>query len=148
MLFGQGCDPASGSPLGRRHPGGEAVAGWALSFSPPKSVSVLWALAAPAVAEQVRAGHDGAALEFLEDYAGLTRRGRAGVVQADTDGYVGAAFVHRTSRAGGAQLHTHLLVVNKVRASSDGAWLSLDGRELFEAQRAAGMVYKAACATS
>jgi hypothetical protein len=30
-----------------------------------------------------------------------------------------------------------------VRACSDGRWLSLDGRELFEVQKAAGLVYKA-----
>ena len=64
----------------------------------------------------------------LQDHAGFTRRGKAGAVQADTDGYVGAAFTHRTSRAGDPQLHTHVLIANKVRACSDGRWLTLDGR--------------------
>jgi len=146
-LFGQGCDPRSGAALGRGCSGGDQVAGWALSFSPPKSVSLVWALGDSAAASEVRSGHDAAvaaALAFLEDHAGFTRRGRGGAVQVDADGYVAAAFVHRTSRAGDPQLHTHVLVANKVRASSDGAWLTLDGREVFEAQRAAGMVYKAA----
>ena len=56
---------------------------------------------------------------------------------------MGAAFTHRTSRAGDPQLHTHVLIANKVRACSDGRWLTLDGRELFEVQKAAGLVYKA-----
>ncbi len=84
-----------------------------------------------------------AALEFLQDHAGFTRRGRGSAVQADTDGYMAAVFTHRTSRAGDPQLHTHVLVANKVRASSDRHWLALDGRELFEVQKAAGLVYKA-----
>ena len=84
-----------------------------------------------------------AAVEFLQDHAAFTRRGHAGAVQADTDGYVAAAFTHRTSRARDPQLHTHVLVSAKVRASTDGAWLALDGRELFEVQKAGGLVYKA-----
>ncbi len=83
------------------------------------------------------------ALEFLQDHAAFTRRGHAGAVQADTDGYAAAAFTHRTSRARDPQLHTHVLVSAKVRASTDGTWLALDGRELFEVQKAAGLVYKA-----
>ena len=82
-------------------------------------------------------------MEFLQDHAAFTRRGHAGAVQTDTDGYLAAAFTHRTSRARDPQLHTHILVSAKVRASTDGAWLALDGRELFEVQKAAGLVYKA-----
>ncbi|HET6916439.1 MAG TPA: MobF family relaxase, partial [Acidimicrobiales bacterium] len=147
-LFGRGLDPATGVPLGR--PFGtdkSTVAGYALSFSPPKSVSVLWALAAPEVTLQVREAHDAAVvsvLEFLQDHAAFCRRGHAGAVQEPTRGYVGAVFVHRTSRAGDPQLHSHVLVANKVQAVSDGRWLSVDGRELYEVQKAAGMLYKAA----
>ena len=36
-----------------------------------------------------------------------------------------------------------MLVANKVQAVSDGRWLSVDGRELYEVQKAAGMLYKA-----
>ncbi len=162
-LFGEGCHPGTGTALGRpflseiggkgardggkRGQGGaEQVAGYALSFSPPKSVSLLWALAEEAVSTEVRRAHDAAvaaALEFLQDHAAFTRRGHAGAIQADTDGFVAAAFTHRTSRARDPQLHTHVLVSAKVRASTDGAWLSLDGRELFEVQKAAGLLYKA-----
>jgi conjugative relaxase-like TrwC/TraI family protein len=152
-LFGHGRHPATGETLGltldgqRRRVGTAQVAGYALSFAPPKSVSVLWGLADGAVSAEVRRSHDAAvevALEFLQEHAAFTRRGRGGVVQADTDGYLAAAFTHRTSRAGDPQLHTHVLVANKVRAASDGAWLALDGRELYEVQKAAGLLYKAA----
>jgi conjugative relaxase-like TrwC/TraI family protein len=147
-LFGHGCHPLSGAVLGRRFACDKtAVAGYALSFSPPKSVSILWALDPAEGAARVREAHDAAvaaAIDFLQDHAAFTRRGHGGLIQERTGGYVAAGFVHRTSRAGDPQLHTHVLVANKVRAVSDGRWLALDGRELFEVQKAAGMLYKAA----
>ena len=147
-LFGHGADPRTGAPLGRGFdPDNErAVAGFALTFSPPKSVSALWAVGDQPTADQVLAAHAAAvaaSLAFLEDHAAFTRRGHNGVLQVDTEGLVAAGFVHRTSRAADPQLHTHLLVANKVRAE-DGAWLALDGRELFATQKATGMLYKAA----
>ena len=147
-LFGRGCDPRHGAPLGRSFsPEDErTVAGFALTFSPPKTVSVLWALGDREVSGAVLAAHEAAvkeALAFLEDHAAFTRRGHGGILQVDTDGLVAASFLHRTSRASDPQVHTHLLVANKVRAK-DGHWLSLDARELFCHQKAAGMLYKAA----
>ena len=147
-LFGQGVDPRTGAPLGRRFdPDNErAVAGFTLTFSPPKSVSALWAVGDQPTADQVLAAHDAAvaaSLEFLEDHPAFTRRGHNGVLQVDTEGLIAAGFVHRTSRSADPQLHTHVLVANKVRAE-DGAWLALDGRELFATQKATGMLYKAA----
>ena len=150
-LFGHGRHPVTDKALGRRFAhgkqgGAEGVAGYATSFSPPKSISLLWALAGESVSDEVRAAHDAAvaaALEFLQDHAAFTRRGKGGAVQVPTDGYIAAAFVHRTSRAGDPQLHTHVLVSGKVRASADARWLSLDGRELFEVAKAAGLIYKA-----
>jgi len=114
LLFGQGRHPSTGEALGHLFPknGAVPVAGYAISFSPPKSVSILWALGDETTARLVREAHDAAvdsALGFLQDHASFTRRGRGGAIQADTDGYVAAAFTHRTSRAGDPQLHTHLL---------------------------------------
>jgi len=45
-LFGKGADPRDGRPLGRgfSEKDSHRVAGFAVTFSPPKSVSVLWAL--------------------------------------------------------------------------------------------------------
>ncbi len=147
-LFAEARHPETAASLGRPFGSGKAaVAGYALSFSPPKSVSVLWALGDEEVAASVRAGHDAAvraALSHLERHAAFTRRGRGGLFQADTRGLVGAAFVHRTSRALDPQLHTHVLLANKVQAASDGRWLSIDGTELYGSQKAAGMLYKGA----
>jgi conjugative relaxase-like TrwC/TraI family protein len=147
-LFGRGMNPLTGEPLGRSWNAHDdsRVAGYATTFSPPKSVSVLWATADDAVSVEVLAAHRIAveeSLRFLEEHAAFTRRGRGGLHQVDTEGFTAASFVHRTSRAADPQLHTHVLIANKVHAR-DGAWLSLDGREFFEHQKAAGMLYKAA----
>ena len=54
----------------------------------------------------------------------------------------GAAFLHRTSRAGDPQLHTHVLVANMTRGP-DGRWTALDGRALYAHARTAGYLYQA-----
>lgn len=103
-LFGRGTHPETGIPLGRPYADREGtVSGFALSFSPPKSVSVLWALAPEKVAAEVQAGHDAAvreAMALLHEHASFTRRGHNGIYQVETEGVLAASFTHRTSRAG------------------------------------------------
>jgi TrwC relaxase len=60
------------------------------------------------------------------------RQGRNGIRQVNVTGLVAAAFIHRDSRAGDPDLHTHVAVANKVQ-TLDGRWLSIDGRVLFKA---------------
>ena len=57
-------------------------------------------------------------------------------------GLIGAAFRHRTSRAGDPQLHTHVVVANTTRCE-DGVWRALDGRHLYAHARTAGFLYQA-----
>ena len=81
-----------------------SVAGYDLTFSAPKSVSVLWASAPDKDAQQtVRAAHyEGirAAMAVLERAGSFVRRGRNGVRQEQVSGVLAAAFDHRTSRSG------------------------------------------------
>ena len=100
-LFGHGTDPRDGSPLGLGFdPDNErAVAGFALTFSPPKSVSVLWALATEPASARVLAAHEAAvaaSIAFVEDHAAFTRRGHNGVLQVDTEGLLAARFWKRS----------------------------------------------------
>ncbi|WP_445259283.1 MobF family relaxase [Nocardioides aurantiacus] len=128
-----------------------AVAGYDLTFSPVKSVSTLWALAAPPVAAQVRAAHDAAVadtLRWLELEAAFTRLGRGGVRQVTTRGLIAATFTHRDSRAGDPDLHTHVAISNKVQVAAnpwsptgEARWLALDGRMLYQANVAASERY-------
>ena len=105
------------APDGRRlAAANRRVPGFDLTFSAPKSVSLLYALGGPEVARAVVAAHDAAAaaaLGYLEREACWVRRGRNGVEQVRASGFVAAGFRHRTSRAGDPQLHTHVVVAKR-----------------------------------
>ncbi|WP_299520915.1 MobF family relaxase [uncultured Serinicoccus sp.] len=123
-----------------------AVAGYDLTFSPVKSFSTLWALSDPATAARLERAHQdavGEAVRFLESHALFTRTGKDGVQQVDVRGMVATAFTHRDSRAGDPDLHTHVAVANKVQ-TTDGRWLSIDGRVLFKATVTASETYNTA----
>ncbi|MDO5712733.1 MAG: MobF family relaxase [Micrococcales bacterium] len=144
-LFGEGCHPVTGTALGRAYRP-DAVAGFDLTFSPVKSVSTLWAVAPPEVAEAITRAHDAAvadALAFLEGHAIFTREGTDGVRQVEACGLVAAAFVHRDSRAGDPDLHTHVAVANKVQ-TRQGKWLSVYGTVLHQYAVAASEAYNTA----
>ena len=122
------------------------VAGFDLTFSAPKSVSLLYGLSDRHVSATVRAVHADAvaqALDYLERRALCVRHGAGGLRRLGAQGLVGAAFVHRTSRAGDPQLHTHVLVAN-VAMGDDGAWSAPDARLIYVHTRTAGFVYQAA----
>ena len=122
-----------------------SVAGFDLTFSAPKSVSVVFALGDMAAREAVREAHDRAvraSLGYVERTAAAVRRGAGGARVEPADGLVAAAFRHRTSRAGDPQLHTHVVVANLGRGP-DGRWSTLDGRRLYGQARTASFVYQA-----
>ncbi|WP_260458651.1 MobF family relaxase [Actinotalea ferrariae] len=112
-----------------------AVAGFDLTFSPPKSISALWAVSDPTTHTAILGAHRAAvehALTFLEDTAAFTRTGTNGCQQHRVSGLIAAGFDHWDSRAGDPNLHTHLVVANKVKGPR-GAWLSVDSRALHHA---------------
>ncbi|HLZ37213.1 MAG TPA: MobF family relaxase [Mycobacteriales bacterium] len=140
-----GRDPATGrSLISVRRP--DRLPGLDLTFSAPKSVSLLFALGNEQVSLVVRRAHDAAvaqAVGYLEREAGEVRRGRDGVDRLPGGGFVAAAFRHRSSRAGDPQLHTHVLVPNLTRGG-DGRWSALDGRQLYLQAKTAGTLYQTA----
>jgi Ti-type conjugative transfer relaxase TraA len=141
--------------LDARHPGtggqlashpARKVPGFDHTFRAPKSVSLLWALGDRAAAAEVVAAHDAAvdaAIGYLQRAAGYTRRGAGGTETVRVDGFVAAAFRHRTSRADDPLLHTHVLVANLARTTDDGIWRTLDSRKLFAHAKTAGVLYQA-----
>jgi len=134
-----------GERLGSRPIAATRVAGFDLTFSAPKSVSLLWALTDRSVSASVRRAHDEAvvdALGYLERRATKARRGAGGEQRIAANGLVGAAFRHRTSRTGDPQLHSHVLVANAVLAE-DGRWSAPDARLLYFHARTAGFLYQA-----
>lgn len=139
-----GAQPDTGQPL-RAANGRLSVSGYDLTFSAPKSVSVLFALGGDDVKQAVRDAHDHAvreAIAYVERTAAGVRRGHGGLELAPADGLVAATFRHRTSRAADPQLHTHVVVANLGRGP-DGRWSALDGRRLYAQARAASFLYQA-----
>ncbi|GAB3253088.1 MobF family relaxase [Arthrobacter pigmenti] len=145
-------DPETGEALGRRpiekqsSPDGaktptgaaakgerEAVAGFDLTFSVPKSVSVLWALADTPLQVQLHDAHQQAVeecLSWLEKNVAQGRAGHGGVAKVAVKGVIGSLFDHWDSRAGDPQLHTHAVLANRVQRISDDEWVTLDSYTL------------------
>jgi Ti-type conjugative transfer relaxase TraA len=140
----RGISPRSGARL-RNEPTARSVIGFDLTFSAPKSVSVLYGIADSDIARKARDAHDEAvrqALGYLERTACEVRRGRGGVDRRPGEGLAVATFRHRSSRAGDPQLHTHAVVANISQA--DRRWSTLDGRLVYAHARTAGFLYQAA----
>ncbi|MPV35967.1 MobF family relaxase [Georgenia subflava] len=126
-----------------------AVAGFDLTFSVPKSVSVLWAVADAGTQEQIVEAHHAAVaqvIDFLEREVAATRVGTNGIAQVEVLGVAATAFDHYDSRANDPQLHTHVVVSNKVRTAVDGKWRTLDSRALHHAVVALSEYYNAVLA--
>jgi len=141
--------PRTGAKLGRAF-GRRSARGFDATFSAPKSLSALWALAEdPWVRAEVLAAHDAAvlsALELFEAHGAVTRRGTDGVDQVDTGGITVALFRQHTSRSADPQIHTHALISAKVQDRT-GTWLALDARFLKYQQRSISYLYAAALRT-
>jgi Ti-type conjugative transfer relaxase TraA len=139
-----GAHPASGDELVARGKD-ERVPGFDLTFRAPKSVALLHALGTKEASNEVVSAHDAAvaaSLAYLERVASGARRGKGGKVSIDSKGFVGAAFRHRTSRAGDPLLHTHVLVANVIQGL-DGRWGAADARHLYLHSKTAGYLYQA-----
>lgn len=136
MLTGN--NPATGEPPGLKSaPNREPVPGFDPTFSTPKSVSLTWALGGPEVAGQVRQAHAASIAEaprYMERNACRTRRGKGGREFVPGNGFLGAGYLHRSSRAGDPQLHTHVLIANATKGP-DGRWSRLYHPAIYEGPR-------------
>ena len=116
---------------------------WDLTFSAPKSVSVLWSQADAETRREIQQAHGeavGRALNYLDHNAGSTRRGEGGA-EKESGKLVVATFEHGTSRAQDPQLHTHALVLN-VCTREDGTTGTIESRELYQQKMTAGALYR------
>jgi len=111
------------------------VVGFDLTFTIPKSASVLWALGDARTRSAVIDAHHAAvtgALRFVEHSVVRTRVGAGGRRQVRTRGMLAAGFDHWDSRAGDPNLHTHVVLANKVQGA-DKQWRALDGKTVLAA---------------
>lgn len=137
-------DPVTGERLTTGHAVAKVI-GFDTTFCPPKSVSLLFGLGDPEVSNEVRNAHDAAVTRALAVYETLAqgRRGAGGQRIVEGEGFVAAAFRHRTSRALDPHLHTHVVIANLVHAAEDDRWSALDGRPVFQWCRTIGHLYNA-----
>ena len=113
-----------------------------LAFSVPKSVSVLWATGDAETRAIIEKNLRIAAEAGVGSMRWYAREGHAGARILE----VGAPetmfdFRHRTSRALEPQIHSHILVENRVTVN--GRDLTLDGREVYAQAKNGGMVFDA-----
>jgi conjugative relaxase-like TrwC/TraI family protein len=135
----------------------DRVPGYDITFSAPKSVSVMWALADDDlrnVIERAQTQAVAAALAVLEDHAATSRRGRNGA-RSEAVKLSVACFQHGEARPtehvdgrvfADPQLHSHAVILNLARRS-DGTVGTLDGRRLFAWKMSAGAAYHLELAT-
>ncbi len=139
-----GLEPGSHEPLGRRY-GEGSVRGFDVTASAPKSVSVLFAVGDDATRAAALDAHDAAVaamVDWIEAHAHTRYRIDGDVAILDADGIAAACFRQHTSRALDPQLHTHVVIANRV-AADDGRWLALDARTIKLDQRTLSAVYHA-----
>lgn len=101
MPFPFGYHPRTGEALSERAGTDNHKPGWDMTFSAPKSVSAVWAVADPALQKAISEAQARAvakAIEYLERNAFHTLHGHAGREHRDyRGGLVAAAFEHSTS---------------------------------------------------
>lgn len=133
--------------------------GYDLTFSAPKSVSILWALGDKDIKAKVLAAHDKAiatAMAHLTEYAAKTRRGEGGKYIEKLDSLMFAKFNHATSRANDPNLHGHVMVFNaglravleerggkKLDSSKENKYGAIESSYIFSEAMSAGAIYRA-----
>jgi conjugative relaxase-like TrwC/TraI family protein len=135
----------------------QRVAGYDLTLSAPKSVSIIYALAEPDFRKRIEAAQQRAVeatIKLLDGHAAFGRRGKNGL-QLERVSLTVASFRHGEARPvehddgrifADPNLHTHNVILNTaVRA--DGTIGALDGRFLFNWKMASGAAYHAALAS-
>jgi len=143
-LLMSGVHPGWGLQV-RTGPKGKHRAGLDLTFSAPKSVSVLVALGR----EELRHAHRQAvrdALDYIERHYvryRLVRNGRVTYHKAHEVLY--AVFEHEVSRAKQPQLHSHCVLFN-FTLCPDGRFRAISDEEIYRAVLSAGAVYRASLA--
>ncbi len=124
-------------------------AGWDLTCSVPKPVSVIWCAATDETRYDIQNAHFEAVkamLRSIERNAAFTRRGKRGT-DVERVPLVAAAFEHGTSRALDPQLHTHLLIMN-VAPRADGSTGTILSLPLYQFKMVAGALYRAELAAN
>ena len=121
---------------------GEHRAGIDMTFSAPKSVSILSEVCDD---ERVREAHEKAVettLRHIEEHYSQARQMEKGeTARVNTRNLVIATFEHDTSRELDPQLHTHAVIMNMTQRE-DGEWRALSNEELYGQKMYFGQYYR------
>ena len=142
--------PDNGEALRRVGATGEAVAALDATFSAPKSVSAVWAIADQELRERIERAHE-TAIDRALSYAiaagadAPPRVSQDTVVHEKATGVVATSWRHTTARAVAdqapdPQLHSHVLLHAAVRR--DGELVAIDSRSWLVHQREVGAAYR------
>jgi conjugative relaxase-like TrwC/TraI family protein len=150
----EGRHPGTGRWLRPAGADGSRGGGIDVTFSAPKSVSVVWALGDPWQREQIEAAHTRAVertVEYLRERVPVVRRRYDGqVVEEQAKDVIATAYRHTTARgvsgaeAPDPQLHTHVVITGVVR--EDDRFVAVASRPIFRAGRELGAFYRSALA--
>lgn len=137
-----GYSPITGDPLLKQH-GDQHRAGTDFAFAPPKSFSVLWAIADDefrARLEQINQDAVRVGLDHLNEQA-TSRAGKQGA-QTVKATFAAVQFQHGSNRDGDPQLHIHNAILNLTKNQA-GEWKTIEPRTLFKWQTSADALYQA-----
>ena len=123
--------------------------GWDLTFSAPKSVSILHAISDEKMKAEIEKAHFEAIRAVSKNIEAKTviRKGKGGKIREQA-GLVIATYQHGTSRAvdkntlPDMQLHTHTLVLNVGVSPSDGKTRSITSYQLYQKEKFWGAAYR------
>jgi conjugative relaxase-like TrwC/TraI family protein len=150
----EGRHPGTGGWLRRAGADGSRGGGIDVTFSAPKSVSVVWALGDPWQREQIEAAHEQAvtrSMDYLREQVGVVRRRYgAEVIEEPARDLIATAYRHTTARgvsgaeAPDPQLHTHVVITGAIR--DDDRIVAVASRPVFRGIREVGAFYRSALA--
>jgi conjugative relaxase-like TrwC/TraI family protein len=142
--------PDTGLPLRPVGSTGEAVAALDATFSAPKTVSAVWALAGADLRAQVEAAHETAidlALRYATAQVAMVREriDAETVIHVKAREMIASSWRHTTARSVDGQppdpqLHSHVLLHGAVRR--DGQVAAIDSRQWFTHRRELGAAYR------
>ncbi len=142
----RGCDPTSGAVLRVKANHGDVTrAGWDVTLSPPKSVSIQALVAGDT--RLIEADRQAAITAIREAEACALGRQHGGKEWVQTGNVVAVMFEHHDARESingqhgpMPQLHHHTFVTNLTQLP-DGRWRGLEPKEMYKARRFIDAVY-------
>ncbi|HEX5308960.1 MAG TPA: MobF family relaxase [Solirubrobacteraceae bacterium] len=150
----EGKHPRDGGWLRRAGADGSRAGGIDLTFSAPKSVSTVWALAGESERREIEAAHAAAVSETIEHLTEtvptVRRRYQGQVIEQPARDLVAAEYRHTTARGvlegdvPDPQLHSHVVITSAVR--EDGKLVAVASRPIFRSARELGAYYRSALA--